>query len=308
MEHDVYLCGWSQSDRGFELWVKSRPHIRGRGPTSAGAQQRLVEAIHESGGATQAVLEFDPPLPTSDREREYSHPELFLICGDGRFETDQPCRTEFESAEERSTRQEWFDAFFQAPCCRECGLPAGPRNERPIRLTRLRGGFDGGFISFSGTILLAFSEEFLELLETAERARLEFLRLETTGRRTFYELVGPGGPPFVGAAGLPISGWRCRRCGRHEFGYYAEGFAIHEFVAKADLVPPVPDLFTVGEPPSVQLCVTAERWAGMVGLKGTRGLVTRQLGVVDDRRLVRFPELEPLENRRKRLRPARHSL
>lgn len=65
MEHDVnvYVCRWSESDDGFKLWVKSRPRVRGYGSTYAEAEQSLLEALWDKGGAIPAVLEYIPPLP-----------------------------------------------------------------------------------------------------------------------------------------------------------------------------------------------------------------------------------------------------
>jgi hypothetical protein len=300
MEHNVYLCSWSRSTRGFELWVRSHPHLRGQGSTYASAEERLIEAIRVDGGASQAVLEFHPRLPKSSLEQKYSYPELYVICGDTRFRADQRRRALFASFEECPRHRAWIDPFFQSPCCHECRIPAGPRNERPLQLIDVAFGSDGGFVTLASTTLSVFSEEFLKLLSLRERRRLEFLPLEITSptRRRFYELVGPAGPPPVGVAGLPISGWRCGRCGHREFGYYAQGLGIHEFVARADLSNPLPGLFTVGRPPAVELCATARRWEELVGRKGTRGFTARQLGVVDDSELIRFPELAPLQARR----------
>jgi hypothetical protein len=78
MEHGVYLCSWSRSPDGFSLWVKSRPHIRGEAPTYQEAEERLINAIQNAGGAMQAVLEFEPPLPKSDVEAKYNQPRTLF--------------------------------------------------------------------------------------------------------------------------------------------------------------------------------------------------------------------------------------
>ena len=110
MEHGVYICTWSRSRGGFTLWVKSRPQIRASGPSYAEAETRFIEAIWEGGGAMHAVVEFDPPLPKSTLEEKHSSPELYLIGGDDRFETDAPRRKPFGSAQEREARLRWLDA------------------------------------------------------------------------------------------------------------------------------------------------------------------------------------------------------
>jgi hypothetical protein len=67
MEHSVYICGWNQDSEGFTLWVKSQPRIRASAPTYVEAEARLIEAIRNAGGAMQAVIEFEHPLPQSTR-------------------------------------------------------------------------------------------------------------------------------------------------------------------------------------------------------------------------------------------------
>src|SRR5262245_32240283 len=98
MDHVVYICSWKRSDAGFTLWVKGPPGVRASAPTVAEAERRLMEAIQNAGGAMHAVMEFDSPLPMSALEEKYCSPELYLICGDDRFETDAPPRRAFETA------------------------------------------------------------------------------------------------------------------------------------------------------------------------------------------------------------------
>ena len=120
MDHSVYLCGWRQSSEGFSLWTTAEPRLHPEAPTYLLAEERLLEAIRGHGGAMQAVLEFDPPLPKSEQESKYSHPELHLICGDDRFETDAPGVAPFETEEQREARLAWLDTFFERPVCRKC--------------------------------------------------------------------------------------------------------------------------------------------------------------------------------------------
>jgi hypothetical protein len=302
MEHNVYVCGWSESDDGFELWVSTHPRVRGYGRTCAEAEQSLLDAILDGGGAIQAVLEFQPPLPQSEFERKYSVPKLYTVCGDERFETDEPKRIPFETDDERLIRESWYDEFFTSPCCRECRVPQGPRNDRQLNLTYIRSNYDGGFVTFSGTSMYIFSEQFLKLLSKDEKQRMEFRPVgrTTKARRQYFELVGPSGPRMVAVAGLKMSGWVCDACGFQRFGYRAEGVGIHAFIAESDLPTPVTEVFTVGTEPNVSLCVTAERWATMVGSAGTRGFTSQLLGVVSNREVRRDPELETLQKQRRR--------
>ena len=295
MEHGVYICTWSRSSDGFALWLTARSQIRGEAASYAEAEKLFIQAIQDAGGAMQAVLEFVPPLPKSDLEAKYTNPEIYLIVGDDRFETDSPRPIPFETREEREERLKWADAFFETPICRKCASAASRRSARPLFLEYVPRRYDGAFghVGHDGTSSLEIlSEEFLDLLTSDERGRLELLAVTGKGRASkFYELVGPMGPPLVAVAGMKVSGWRCTECNHQTWGYWIEGMRINSFIAKADLPPSLLGVFTIGVPPEVRLAVTGARRKELVGKKGTRGFVSRLLGVVPDYELVRHPEL-----------------
>lgn len=294
MEHSVYVCSWSRSVRGYSLWLKLRPQVRVTAPTYAEAEEQFIEAIIASGGAMQPVMEFVPPLPVSVRDEKYSDPELYLVCGDERFETDAPRRPSNESADEREERCRWLDSFYTTPVCRTCKYTTGRRNKKQALLTHA-GRYDGAFGGFGrdgGPRHQIFSERFLELLAPAERDRLSFQPTVRKRGRKFFELVGPEGPQYVGVASLEVSGWRCAACDYRVWGYWIEGMSINSFVARSDLsLPADGGVFTIGPYPGIKLAVTASRWSALVGRAGTRGIVSSLLGVVPDREVVRRPEL-----------------
>ncbi len=298
MEHGVYVCSWSQSSDGYTLWVKSCPHVRVSAPTYAEAEYGLIEAIHNAGGAMQAVIEFDPPLPRSPLEEKYCSPEVYLIVGDDQFETDAPRRKGFESAEEIEERLRWLDAFYEQPVCRKCNYTSGRRNGKPVTLTYAPSKYDGAFGSFGtdgGPIHQLVSEELLAQLSPDEKRSLEFQSTIRKRGRKFYELVGPEGPPSVALAGIKSSGWRCTQCDHRTWGYWVEGFAIHSFIARSDLSALSSSVFTVGRFPEIQLAVTGPRWRELLGKIGTRGFASHRLGVVPDHEVVRRPELPAYE-------------
>jgi len=301
MEHAVYLCAWSRSRDGYGLWVISRPKLCANGRTYPEAEERLIRAIQDAGGAMHAVLEFDPPLPKSTLEAKYAKPEIYLICGDDRFETDAATWCPFESAVEVDERLKGIDAFFQSPVCRKCKYASSPRSDKPLSLSYAPSRYDGAFGhvgDFGTTTLQLFSEEFLGLLTPEERQYLELRPVIRKGRaRMFYELLGPAGPPLVAVAGMKISGWRCSQCEHRAWGYWVKGFSIRSFVAASDLPPFLRGVFTVGIPPEIHLAVTIERWKALVGQKGTRGFVSNLLGVVPEHEVVRIPELQTYEER-----------
>jgi hypothetical protein len=302
MEHGIYHCTWTRSPDGFVLWVKARPHVRGSGPTYAHAEQRLIAAIQDAGGAVQAVLEFNPPLPRSAAGAGYATPEIYLVAGDDRFETNAPRWKWSESAAELDGRLRWNDAFYDAPVCRRCRFTAGRRSDKPLTLTYASSRYDGAFGSVGtdgGPTHLLVSDEFLALLTPAERGNLELRPAVRRGRRKFYELTGPDGPPLVAVAGLPLSGWRCPACDYRLWGCPAEDLATDTFVARSDLPAPLPSVFTVGISPEIQLAVTAPRWKELAGRKGTRGFASHLLGVVPDGEVVRRPDLPSREEPRR---------
>jgi hypothetical protein len=224
-----------------------------------------------------------------------------LISGDERFEVDSPSRVAFQTSEEQENRFQWLDSFFELPVCRKCAFAASPRSARPLSLEYVPRRHDGafGFIGPWGTTVLQIvSDEFIDLLTAEERGRLQFRAANGRGRVSrFYELAGPAGPPFVAVAGMKISGWRCTACGFRTWGYSIEGMAIESFVARSDVPAPLEGVFTVGVPPDIHLAVTAGRWQELVGRKGTRGFVSRLLGVVPDHEVVRHPDLATYEER-----------
>jgi len=300
MEHGVYTCSWSRSPDGYDLWVISRPHIRGSAPTFAEAEGRLLEALQDAGGAMQAVIEFDPPLPKSTLEEKYSSPEIYLIGGDDRFETDAPRWKWSESAKEVDDRLRWLDAFYDKPVCRKCKYTSGRRNDKPVTLTYAPGKSDGAFGSFGtdgGPNHQIVSEEFLALLTPDEKSSLEFQPTTRKRGRKFFELVGPEGPPHVAVAGIEINGWRCTRCDHRTWGYWVEGMAINSFVARSDLSVRLGGVFTVGSFPEIELAVTAPRWKELLGRKGTRGFKSSPLGVLQSHEVVRRPKLLTYEER-----------
>jgi hypothetical protein len=231
---------------------------------------------------------------------QHSRPEIYVIGGDNRFETDAPRWKWSESAQETADRVGWLDAFYRAPVCRKCKYTSGRRTDKPLTLTYAPGKYDGAFGSFGtdgGPNHQIVSEEFIALLTPDEKRRLEFQATLRKGRKKFYELVGPQGPARVAVAGLKVSGWRCTQCDHRTWGYWIDGLAINSFVARADLPDPLPGVFTVGSFPEIELAATASRRKELLGQKGTRGLASRLLGVVPEREVVRRPELPSYEER-----------
>jgi hypothetical protein len=298
VEHGVYICTWTQSSDGMALWIKSRPWIRASAPTYDEAEELLIEAIQNAGGAIQEVLEFDPPLPKSASDLKYRRPGIYLFGADDRFETNAPRRQWGENAQELDERLRWNDEFYETPLCRKCKFTSGRRSDKPLTLSYAPVKYDGafGFVGMEGgPTHRIVSKEFLALLTADEKRSLNFQPTIRKGRRKFYELIGPAGPPLVAVAGMKISGWRCTECDQRTWGYWIDGMAIDSFIARSDLPAPLPGVFTVGVSPEVHLAVTESRLKELVGRKGTRGFVSRPLGIVAKHEVVRRPDLPTIE-------------
>ena len=298
MEDGVYLCTWSQSDQGFDMWLKSNPNVRSSGTTYDKATEALVEAIQDAGGAMHAVLEFDPPLTPPANIQQFLTPSIVQIWGDEIFEQAGPRRSgSFANAKERDAHLAWDDAHYEGGCCKRCRNPLGKRTDKTLELSYVRSDYGGGFVPIKGGKSYVFSEQFLSLLTDSERASLELRKVirSKRSRIAYYELIGPSGPPFVGLKSIPPhSGWVCDDCGYRCFGNLREGFDLRDFIAAEDLPNPLPSIFTIGTQPGVELVATSERWAELVGQKGTQGMLSESIGVVPPNRLDRNPSLRKL--------------
>lgn len=153
-----------------------------------------------------------------------------------------------------------------------------------------------------------FSGNFLDLLSEGERSHLDIREIQQTRktRKKYFELVGPSGSPTVALSGVEMGGWQCEKCGYKTFGYQAEDSAISDFVSMDDLPSPLPDVFTVGTAPEIMLCMTGERWASIVGQKGTRGITSSPLGVAPASKVIRNPELVTRQELDRRFHAERH--
>src|SRR5215211_5577712 len=174
MEHNVYICEWSKSAAGFEFWIKERPSVRASGATYDIAMEAFLETIWKKGGAHHPVMEFVPPLPSSDFDRRFSVPEIYEISGDDSFDIDEPQRIPFEHDDERVQREAWYDDFFTRPFCRSRQRASAPRSLRPINASHITTRYESGFGILAGAWLRIFSERFLEMLTREERQPLEF--------------------------------------------------------------------------------------------------------------------------------------
>jgi hypothetical protein len=275
-EGRVYLCSWEQTGKAFRLWVKSRPKVQGRGRSYEKAEEALLDKICMHFDDGEAVLEFDRPLPVSDRVARFLNPSLVTVCGN-------TCPDEYGPIEQ----------LYSGGICRECGAAIGERTSVPLQVSALKSGYEGGFVIDRFADIVFFSERFLGLLRPREKRGLELRPIVRAGRsrKQFFELIAKPPVPHVFVKGLGMDGSQCGTCGRREFSQYESDFPIHDFVAKRDLPKPLPTCFAIGSIHRVELCLTEERWQELVTKPGARGLVGREIGVVEESECGRNPKL-----------------
>lgn len=295
MEERVYLCGWKKGPGIFSLWLSEPPYSKADGQNLSEAIENLISSVQDDDGAVVPNFEFAPPLPKNQFESVFNSPELFLISGDECFEPDRVRAPAFSAPELREAEERWYEQFFDGTSCRECRTPSKSRNDKLLPLAYSGNGEDGGFMPLGNGLISFFSEEFLTLLSEEELQRIHFKPTQQLGeiKKVVFELVGSPEIAPVAVCGIAANGWRCNACGHRQFVTYSKRLSYRQFIAKADLPEPLPSLFIIGSPWNLGLCITAERWKEFVGRKGTRGLLSRPLGVVPDKLVVRSPVVKP---------------
>ena len=176
------------------------------------------------------------------------------------------------------------DELYTEGLCRQCHHPRGLRTKATALLADLESGYEGGFTKPAR--ILFFSDTFLALLTTEERDRFEWrpVRREGRGRKPFFEMVGTPEVPLVAVKGLDFRRpWVCDSCGqRSALRYFHPDVEIMEFVCRSDLPRPLPGSFSIGFAHESSLVLAQERWATLAGRPGTKGLMSFDVGVVDE--------------------------
>jgi hypothetical protein len=295
MENQVYLCSWQKKGERFLVWVKRQPSVAAEGESFDEANERLWDAICGTYGDGEAVTEFDPPPPENPRTSWYRRAAVVAIHENSRADVAD------------------FQPYFVGGYCPDCGVPRGPRNEVPLVVDRIEAGGDGAFATVPSRIkrgrptpmVQLYSEQFLELLDPPEIATLTWRRVERRqprARKVFYELVSSKVHiREVGVRGVPskFGGWRCRTCGFEDIGHFYFPYSPRtpgSWISIGDLPHPFPTGFTIGKGKGLTLCFLRERWAGMLGKPGTRGLATAEVGVVDADRVQNPTDLPFLDD------------
>ncbi|MCU0863812.1 MAG: hypothetical protein MUC36_08480 [Planctomycetes bacterium] len=246
--------------------------------------QAILEAAPDPDAIDPVVPEFWPPLPAGAFAERYLQPALRLVTGDAIFEAESGSKLLGHSANALGSSS----PLFRDGICRVCNCGCGPRTDVPIRIAAPPSFANGGWIRAAfGDLLRVYSQEFLDLLCAAERARLSLLPVELPAgdRRRFFELRGPAQLQPVGVRDLQTDGQECPECGRREVRVVdprlrEPGSFLRTFVCAGDLPAPLPTVSAVGSGNEVALCVTQDRWTSLRANRRASGLLTEPLGVV----------------------------
>lgn len=201
-------------------------------------------------------------------------------------------------------------SLFSKDCCPECLIPQGQRTKRVMEITyesaisrRCDGVLAQPEVWPAGPTFHLYSKEFLSLLTAKERRIFRWRRVQvlnpTKITKEMFELVHSAYHiPTVVLRGSNPDREMCDTCGWSGPPSYAPvgclpewlnpiGDAVRRgqpdyYLSAADLPKPVPPCFTIGDwQGGVQLVFTEERWRSLKKQRGTTGIGTWGVGVVD---------------------------
>lgn len=286
MEGRVYVCTWKRVGQRFRVWVKSRPKLAAEGRTFTEADETLWSLIIAKTGDGENSREYEPRAPVDAELARFLTPALVVVMGDALVHVE--AGTEYDGVR-----------------CTTCGYIDGRRSDEPLVVADLESGFDAGLVvirqrPFAAVRRSIFSDDFLALLLPAERKRFAWRKVVRPGRakRVFHELLEADVTvENVGVSGLPKSGgWRCDRCGFRRLPHYVAWSWPQHWVCATDLSRRLPSCFGLTDGHDLALCITTERWRRLVGKRGTRGVLSYEVGVAGPDRCNRAPVLRSIRS------------
>jgi hypothetical protein len=295
----VFICKWKKTGLQWHIWVKGKPKLFGKGETLDAAQSHLQDAIWDSAenvdDVTPTVMEFDPPLPTSERMKKFFTPQICTVYGDGRYDL---LTGGFPYGNADTASIEYVNSLYEKGICKTCGYGIGKRTNVEFRAEFYDGSYDGLWLFHTQVQARAyfFSDRFISLLTSEELKRLEFLGCQTKrkGKRKYFELRGNSIANNVGIKGFDAEGQECTECGQRHF-YIKEACLndpMQDFICRSDLPNPLPSCFVVNINNKPTLCMTQERFGQIRGDKNAKGIISERLGIIDDKLCERHPRLQ----------------
>jgi hypothetical protein len=240
MEHQVYLCGWKRDSRGFGLWIRTNPRIKGKGATLNAAQEALCRAIIRTYGDGEPILEFQPSLPNS--QQDLPEPQWVALSA---------------AASESGYVGDGRTPPFSRGYCRDCGLPSGIRTSDRLKVEAVPRNCEAFEVSIRNglqrvmsicTSREVFSSDFLDTLTAAERASVSWQEVQPyrRSRKRFFELVAPAPVAFVAKKDVSTWTWECGTCGGHPGLLQSPGHLRLPHFISAATVPVGATVFAVG--------------------------------------------------------------
>ena len=295
IEGETYLCEWSKSGRRFLLSVIAKPEWNTSGPSFEKAESKLLELIEEKTGDLRPNFEYNPDRPKEVIQAKFEGCGLVAISGANDSEDFVGNAGE----------------LFTGGICPACKNGVGERTEVSLRISgQLPAKSDGAFVRvritrpFVSFSIEIFSSEFVAALSAKEKRRFKWLAVEAE-EKSGVKFFEPVSRPLANKV-LPKNlfpernrlledGMFCQECGRTELqGIPQGGGGIYTFLREDDLPKPVPSCFQVGQVGSLELCTTKTRWARLRGKKGTRRIMSRQVGIVKNDWVKTNPKLREL--------------
>ncbi|MGD0552525.1 MAG: hypothetical protein ABSB25_07715 [Sedimentisphaerales bacterium] len=299
MAGNVFVCKWERIGQQWHVWVKGKPKLSGWGETLDAAKLQLEQEIwgdaKNGDDVIPTVMEFDPPLPVSERTKRFFIPEIYYVYGDEIFSL---LGGYFLYGQVDAITMEYANSLYEGGICKVCMRGIGKRTEVEFKTELKIGDSDGLFLRHSQIHASAwfFSDRFISLLTNEERKRLKFreCQVKRKGKRKYYELVGNSIANNVGVKGFDAGGHECAKCGNRGFSITELDldFSMQNFICRADLPDPLPSCFAVNIDDVIYLCLARERWDQIRGNKNAKGIISEPIGVVDEELCERHPRLQ----------------
>ena len=276
----IWRMTWKPTPAGFEGWVVGHPSVRAQAPTFAAMSELLIDRINNDLQAGEWTADWSPPAPAAPTSRGQVLDSHITLSWEGRFLTFGDPREFFES---------W---------CERCAKPTGPRTRAPLRVAiedpaNLCADFD----TAPGKLTI-FSEKLAAAIKPLAGDQLTFRPVEMVGRsRTKYLEPIAAQPatlprPVAMQADREL-GWECPDCGFRYLYHDWQSFAATTFYRRTDL-PHHRDCFILTSSfGSIDICTTAEWWKLNRRKPFARGVVGREIGVLEESQIDPSPRRRP---------------
>ena len=276
-EGGTYLCSWSVEEDQFRLWLDEHPDLEVTGSDFDALTDELALRIVDWNGDGEAVVEFPDGRP--GRRGTGTVSELRSLA-----------YNEGVSALNRAPSQ------YEGGICPHCEFGIGSRTSVPLEVNGVpKGDIAGVDRTFPPSLLL--SERFLALLSPEELSGVVTQPIAGAHSRRFFELIGAPVARSVGIVGAEYpeifhQSWQCGECMRFTFVVVHPEFSPTSHFLSAGAVPaPLPPLFVFDTGSRLLIGASPDRWKDLSSRKGTSGVSTDNLYLVEEDRAVTIPEL-----------------